>query len=194
MHPNGLPPVIKLQGLSKVFTTDEVETHALADVSFEIARGDYVSIDGPSGCGKSTLLSILGLLDSPTSGSYELNGREVAELKPWATHPQSGIGFIFQLQSIGACRCSKTQSSLTYRGMRPASGDSADRGARARRQRPGEASAQSAVRRTTATRRGRARSLASRSFCWPTSRPSLIQGGESVMDSCELHKPVLRSA
>ena len=68
MDPTRLPPVIKLQDLTKVFSTEDVETHALANVSFEIARGDYVSIAGPSGCGKSTLLSILGLLDSPTEG------------------------------------------------------------------------------------------------------------------------------
>ena len=63
-----LPPVIKLQNLTKVFSTEEVETHALSNITLEIPRGDYVSIAGPSGCGKSTLLSILGLLDSPTSG------------------------------------------------------------------------------------------------------------------------------
>jgi putative ABC transport system ATP-binding protein len=75
-----LPPVIKLNNVTKVFATDEVETHALSGVQVEIARGEYVSIAGPSGCGKSTLLSILGLLDTPTSGSYALNGRAVEEL------------------------------------------------------------------------------------------------------------------
>jgi putative ABC transport system ATP-binding protein len=124
MNPNGLPPVITLQGLTKVFTTDEVETHALSDVSFEIARGDYVSIDGPSGCGKSTLLSILGLLDSPTSGSYQLNGREVAELKPWerARIRNREIGFIFQsFNLIGDLSVfENVELPLTYRGMRPA--------------------------------------------------------------------------
>jgi ABC-type lipoprotein export system ATPase subunit len=72
MNLNGLPPVIRLQDLTKVFSTEEVETHALSNVSVQIERGEYVSIAGPSGCGKSTLLSILGLLDSPTQGSYEL--------------------------------------------------------------------------------------------------------------------------
>ena len=67
-------PLIHLENIEKVFLTDEVETHALSAVSFEIRHGDYVSISGPSGCGKSTLLSILGLLDSPTSGSYQLRG------------------------------------------------------------------------------------------------------------------------
>jgi len=69
-------PVIKLQSVTKVFLTDEVETHALADINLEIAKGDYVSIAGPSGCGKSTLLSILGLLDSATAGEYWLNGQQ----------------------------------------------------------------------------------------------------------------------
>ena len=68
-------PLIKLEGVRKVFYTDEVETHALAKVSIEIAKGEYVSIAGPSGCGKSTLLSILGLLDTPTDGKYVLNER-----------------------------------------------------------------------------------------------------------------------
>ena len=90
--------VIKLEELTKLFVTDEIETHALSGLSLEIRRGDYVSIVGPSGCGKSTLLSILGLLDSPTTGRYILNGRPVQEL----THRERArvrnreIGFIFQ--------------------------------------------------------------------------------------------------
>jgi putative ABC transport system ATP-binding protein len=119
----GLPPVIKLDHLTKTFVTDEVETHALEDVSFEIARGDYVSISGPSGCGKSTLLSILGLLDSATKGSYELNGREVSELKAWerARVRNREIGFIFQsFNLIGDLSVfENVELPLTYRGMRP---------------------------------------------------------------------------
>ena len=67
-------PLIQLEGVTKVFYTDEVETHALSGVYLEISRGEYISIEGPSGCGKSTLLSILGLLDSPTEGAYRMNG------------------------------------------------------------------------------------------------------------------------
>src|SRR5882672_9025183 len=72
--------LIKLDGVTKVFFTDEVETHALSGIHLLINKGEYVSIAGPSGCGKSTLLSILGLLDSPTEGQYLLNNRPVAEL------------------------------------------------------------------------------------------------------------------
>src|SRR5471032_1705019 len=67
--------LIKLDGVTKVFFTDEVETHALAGIHLEITKGEYVAIAGPSGCGKSTLLSILGLLDTPTDGTYLLNER-----------------------------------------------------------------------------------------------------------------------
>ena len=74
--------VIHVRGVSKVFQTEEVRTHALADVTLSIGRGEYVAISGPSGCGKSTLLSILGLLDTPTAGEYELNGQPVAKLSP----------------------------------------------------------------------------------------------------------------
>lgn len=91
-------PLILLEDLKKVFFTDEVETHALSGVHFQIAKGDYVSISGPSGCGKSTLLAILGLLDTPSGGDYMLNGTAVQELD----HSQRAhirnreIGFIFQ--------------------------------------------------------------------------------------------------
>ena len=89
---NASEPLIHLDGVTKVFVTDEVETHALAGIHIDIARGEYVSISGPSGCGKSTLLAILGLLDSPSSGTYILNGKPVQSylkepvaLKPFAT-------------------------------------------------------------------------------------------------------------
>ena len=124
MNPNGPPPVIKLQDLTKVFSTEDVETHALSNVSVEIGRGEFVSIAGPSGCGKSTLLSILGLLDSPTQGSYELNGRPVAELRPSerARVRNREIGFIFQsFNLIGDLTVfENVELPLTYRGMRPA--------------------------------------------------------------------------
>src|SRR5437667_3670426 len=125
MAQDGSPqPLIKLDGVTKVFFTDEVETHALSNVSVEIGRGEYVSIAGPSGCGKSTLLSILGLLDSPTQGSYELNGRPVAELRPSerARVRNREIGFIFQsFNLIGDLTVfENVELPLTYRGMRPA--------------------------------------------------------------------------
>ena len=114
-------PVIKLDGLTKVFLTDEVETHALSGIHLEILRGDYISIAGPSGCGKSTLLSILGLLDSPSDGGYTLNGRPVQEL----THSERArvrnreIGFIFQaFNLIGDLTVyENVELPLTYRGM-----------------------------------------------------------------------------
>src|SRR5438034_3031547 len=116
--------LIKLDGVTKIFATDEVETHALSNVSLEIERGEYVSIAGPSGCGKSTLLSILGLLDSPTQGSYDLNGRPVAELKASerARVRNREIGFIFQsFNLIGDLTVfENVELPLTYRGMRPA--------------------------------------------------------------------------
>src|SRR5881227_1514326 len=98
MNEQGLPPVIKLAEVTKVFSTDEVETHALATVDCEIGKGEYVSISGPSGCGKSTLLSILGLLDTPTKGSYELNGQPVESIsmRERARVRNREIGFIFQ--------------------------------------------------------------------------------------------------
>ncbi|HND19242.1 MAG TPA: ATP-binding cassette domain-containing protein, partial [Acidobacteriota bacterium] len=73
--------LIRLDNITKVFYTDEVETHALSGVHLDINKGEYVSIAGPSGCGKSTLLSILGLLDSPTDGGYWLNDKPVESLK-----------------------------------------------------------------------------------------------------------------
>jgi putative ABC transport system ATP-binding protein len=93
-----MPSLIHLESLSKVFNTDEVETHALAGIHLDIERGEFVSIAGPSGCGKSTLLAILGLLDSPSDGRYELNGRPVDNLNrsERARIRNREIGFIFQ--------------------------------------------------------------------------------------------------
>src|SRR5437660_10210847 len=90
--------LIKMEGVKKVFYTDEVETHALEEIHLEIKRGTYISIAGPSGFGKSTLLSILGLLDSPTDCNYWLNGQPVAKLTISQRTPirNREIGFIFQ--------------------------------------------------------------------------------------------------
>ncbi|MGA9335628.1 MAG: ABC transporter ATP-binding protein [Rudaea sp.] len=99
LQPHPTPDtLIRLDDIKKAFFTDEVETHALAGVHFHIGLGEYVSISGPSGCGKSTLLSILGLLDTPSSGAYRLNGREVADIgaSERATIRNREIGFIFQ--------------------------------------------------------------------------------------------------
>ncbi len=93
-----MEPLIRLEGVTKIFYTDEVETHALSGIHLEIGKGEYVSIAGPSGCGKSTLLSILGLLDSPTEGKYQLNGVAVEDIgaNERARIRNREIGFIFQ--------------------------------------------------------------------------------------------------
>ena len=113
--------LIRLEGVTKVFLTDEMETHALAGVHLEIKKGEYFSISGPSGCGKSTLLSILGLLDSPTDGQYILNGQPVEKLKPSerARIRNREIGFIFQaFNLIGDLTVyENVELPLTYRGM-----------------------------------------------------------------------------
>ena len=95
---NATAALIQLDDLKKVFYTDEVETHALSGVHFEINKGDYLSIAGPSGCGKSTLLSILGLLDTPSGGRYLLNSTPVENLdnSQRAHIRNKEIGFIFQ--------------------------------------------------------------------------------------------------
>ncbi len=114
-------PLIRLEGISKVFLTDEVETHALAGVDLKIRKGEYVAISGPSGCGKSTLLSILGLLDTPTEGAYLLNGESVEDLKAKqrARIRNRQIGFIFQaFNLIGDLTVfENVELPLTYRGM-----------------------------------------------------------------------------
>ena len=90
--------MIKLENIKKVFRTEEVETWALREVNLEVKEGEVVAIMGPSGCGKSTLLNILGLLDTPTNGSYMLNGKDVSKLKESErTDIRKGvIGFVFQ--------------------------------------------------------------------------------------------------
>src|SRR2546423_14247206 len=116
--------LIQLQGVKKVFYTDEVETHALADVHLDIRAGEYVSIAGPSGCGKTTLLSLLGLLDTPTEGVYLLEDRPVANLSAAerARIRNRRIGFIFQaFNLIGDLSVfDNVELPLTYRDM-PAS-------------------------------------------------------------------------
>ena len=117
-------PLIHLDAVTKVFYTDEVETHALDGITLDIRNGEYVAIEGPSGCGKSTLLSILGLLDSPTDGKYTLNGRPVAQLAQAerARTRNREIGFIFQsFNLIGDLTVyENVELPLTYRGMKPA--------------------------------------------------------------------------
>src|SRR3989454_9611728 len=114
-------PLLRLEGIKKVFFTDEVETHALAGIHLEVNGGDYVSIAGPSGCGKSTLLSILGLLDSPTEGAYTLNGQPVASLdhSERAHIRNREVGFIFQsFNLIGDLTVfENVELPLTYRRM-----------------------------------------------------------------------------
>ena len=114
--------LIRLEGVTKVFFTDEVETHALAGIHMNINKGEYVSIAGPSGCGKSTLLSILGLLDSPSDGNYWLNGNSVADLplSERARIRNREVGFIFQsFNLIGDLTVyENVELPLTYRGMK----------------------------------------------------------------------------
>jgi putative ABC transport system ATP-binding protein len=113
--------LIHLEGVTKVFVTDEVETHALAGIHLDIQKGEYLSIAGPSGCGKSTLLAILGLLDSPSDGTYILNGKPVQNLKMGerARIRNREIGFIFQaFNLIGDLTVyENVELPLTYRGM-----------------------------------------------------------------------------
>src|SRR6201990_1604749 len=114
-------PLLRLENVSKVFVTDEVETHALQSIHFDVQRGEYLSISGPSGCGKSTLLAILGLLDTPSDGVYSLNGKAVTGLKlsERARIRNREIGFIFQaVNLIGDLTVyENVELPLTYRGM-----------------------------------------------------------------------------
>jgi putative ABC transport system ATP-binding protein len=119
--PRNEAPLIDMHEVGKVFYTEEVETHALSGVHLQIREGEYVSIAGPSGCGKTTLLSILGLLDSPTSGEYRLKGEPVANLSASqrARIRNREIGFIFQaFNLIGDLTVfENVELPLTYRGM-----------------------------------------------------------------------------
>src|ERR671938_1802719 len=121
MMDNGSQALIRLENVSKVFVTDEVETHALQSIHFDVKKGEYLSIAGPSGCGKSTLLAILGLLDTPTDGTYYLNGKPVTGLKlaERARIRNREIGFIFQaFNLIGDLTVyENVELPLTYRGM-----------------------------------------------------------------------------
>src|SRR5246500_5543393 len=116
--------IIQIEDLTKIFYTDEIETHALSGVHLSINRGEYVAMSGPSGCGKSTLLSIIGLLDTPTNGRYRLNGKEVANLN-FADRSRirnQEIGFIFQsFNLIGDLTVAENvELPLTYRAGMPA--------------------------------------------------------------------------
>ena len=121
MH-SSAPSLIRLEGVTKVFVTDEIETHALSRVYLDVRPGEFVAIAGPSGCGKSTLLSILGLLDSPSDGHYWLNGREVSDLavSERAAIRNREIGFIFQsFNLIGDLTVfENVELPLTYRRVR----------------------------------------------------------------------------
>jgi putative ABC transport system ATP-binding protein len=116
-----MEPLIQLNGVSKVFYTDEVETHALSSIHLKLDRGEYVAIAGPSGCGKTTLLSLLGLLDSPTEGQYLLDNKDVSSLSASerARVRNREIGFIFQaFNLIGDLTVfENVELPLTYRGM-----------------------------------------------------------------------------
>jgi len=116
--------MIQIEQMTKVFYTDEIETHALSGVHLNINRGEYVAMSGPSGCGKSTLLSIVGLLDTPTGGNYILNGKQVANLN-FADRSRirnQEIGFIFQsFNLIGDLTVAENvELPLTYRAGMPA--------------------------------------------------------------------------
>jgi putative ABC transport system ATP-binding protein len=117
-------PLIQIEGLTKVFYTDEIETHALSGIHLSVNKGEYVAMSGPSGCGKSTLLSIIGLLDTPSSGRYTLNGRTVENLDfgERSRIRNQEIGFIFQsFNLIGDLTVyENVELPLTYRQKMPA--------------------------------------------------------------------------
>ena len=122
-------PLIRFQGVSKIFHAAEVETHALSGIDLEIRAGEYLAVCGPSGCGKTSLLSILGLLDSPSEGSYVLAGEPVSSLTPAqrARVRARAIGFVFQaFNLIGDLTVlQNVELQLRYRGLPPAARRSA---------------------------------------------------------------------
>src|SRR5437870_6250486 len=113
--------LIQMEGVTKVFVTDEVETHALSQIHLEVKSGEYIAISGPSGCGKSTLLSILGLLDSPSEGVYKLNDKPVQSLKmsERSRIRNREIGVISQAFNLSGDRSvyENVEQPLAYRGM-----------------------------------------------------------------------------
>ena len=120
-------PLIRLQGVKKVFYTEDVETHAVSDIHLNINKGEYVSITGPSGCGKSTCLSILGLLDSPSEGKYWLNNQDVSDLSisDRSRIRNREVGFIFQSYNLVGDRnvSDNVALPLLFRGMKKAERD-----------------------------------------------------------------------
>ncbi len=118
------PPMIRLNGVSKIFYTEEVETHALRGIYLDIGEGEFVSIEGPSGCGKSTLLSILGLIEAPSGGSYVLDSQPVTALTPAqrARIRNHDVGFVFQAFNLitELTVAENVELPLTYRAMPPA--------------------------------------------------------------------------
>ena len=121
MDPKAAQELIHLEGVGKVFLTDDVECHALSNIDLDIRDGEYVAVSGPSGCGKTTLLSILGLLDSPSRGSYRIRGESVSDLdrSSRARIRNCDIGFVFQaFNLIGDLSVrDNVELPLTYRGM-----------------------------------------------------------------------------
>ena len=120
-------PIIRLEGVKKVFYTEDVETHAVSDIHLNINKGEFVSITGPSGCGKTTCLSILGLLDSPTEGKYWLNDQDVSDLSlgERSRIRNREVGFIFQSYNLVGDRtiADNVALPLMFRGMKKSERD-----------------------------------------------------------------------
>ena len=173
-------PLIRLEGISKVFKGDaDEETWALSDVTVDIGRGEYVSISGPSGCGKSTFLSLLAMLDTPTRGRYFLNGRAVDGLTPAekARLRNIEIGLIFQSFNLIADMSvyENVEYPLGLRNAKPGRSKSPRRGGPGSRgtDEPGEAAARHNCRAAiSSSSPSRARSPDGRRSCSPTSRPA----------------------